>query len=201
MRSLTGDKMFQATHVVENFQRPCVLHGYGGAKSSMPTSLPALAQSGWTVQAAALLGTKGKPPQWTQDVFRPVLGTTIDSRIVPCPISFKEESLLLSRWPERDAALLCSHNTFLSGYELHHSPSQAHTMKGLSPTATAPEATLALLSEFEFPLWTLSPPPDKYGAVIETLVCFAFSVDGQGACLMAALSLHGLLPEGFPRDA
>ena len=30
IRFLPGDKMFQATHVIEGFQRPCVLHGYGG---------------------------------------------------------------------------------------------------------------------------------------------------------------------------
>ena len=29
VRSLPGDKMFQATHIVDGFQRPCVLHGYG----------------------------------------------------------------------------------------------------------------------------------------------------------------------------
>ena len=62
VRSMVGDKMFQATHIVDGYQRPCVLHGYGGAKSSMPTSLPELATKGWTVIAAALLGTNGKPP-------------------------------------------------------------------------------------------------------------------------------------------
>ena len=105
IRSLPGDKTTQATHVVEGFQRPCVLHGYGGAKSSMPTSLPALAVSGWTVLAAALLGTLAKPPLWTQNGFRPVIGTTVDSNMVPSPISSKEESLLLSRWwPAREAS-------------------------------------------------------------------------------------------------
>ena len=168
VRSLTGDKMFQATHVIEGYQRPCILHGYGGAKSSMPSSLPDLAQTGWTVLAAALLGTKSKPPLWTQNGFRPVLGTTIDCRISPCPVSYKQESLLLSRrWP---AEVLHSHNTFLKGYEPSHSPSQAHTMKGLSPTATAPAAILELLSEVGYPMWTLSPPPDKYAAIVETLV-------------------------------
>ena len=44
VRSMVGDKMFQATHIVDGFQRPCVLHGYGGAKSSMPTSLPELSR-------------------------------------------------------------------------------------------------------------------------------------------------------------
>ena len=67
VRSLAGDKMFQATHIVDGYQRPCVLHGYGGAKSSMPTSLPELGTKGWTVVAAALLGTQGKPPLWTQE--------------------------------------------------------------------------------------------------------------------------------------
>ena len=62
VRSMVGDKMFQATHIVDGCQRPCVLHGYGGAKSSMPTSLPELATKGWTVIAAALLGTNRKPP-------------------------------------------------------------------------------------------------------------------------------------------
>ena len=82
IRSLPGDKMFQATHVVEGFQRPCVLHGYGGAKSSMPTSLPALAGSGWTILAAALLGTAAKPPLWTPDGFRPVTIRTLRYNMV-----------------------------------------------------------------------------------------------------------------------
>ena len=98
VRSMVGDKMFQATHIVDGFQRPCVLHGYGGAKSSMPTSLPELATKGWTVIAAALLGTDGKPPLWTQEGCRPVIGTTIECRLTPCPVSHKEESLLLSLW-------------------------------------------------------------------------------------------------------
>ena len=79
VRSLTGDKMFQATHIVDGYQRARVLHGYGGAKSSMPTSLPELATKGWTVVAAALLGTH--------------------------PVSHKEESLLLSRWYARGSGL------------------------------------------------------------------------------------------------
>ncbi len=201
-RSLTGDKMFQATHVVDGYQRPCVLHGYGGAKSSMPSSLPALAKKGWTVLAAALLGTQEKPPLWTQDGFRPVMGTTIDCRTTPCPVSYKEESLLLSRWwPERDPEVLDSLKTFLKGVEPSHSPSQARTLTGLAPTATAPAAIRELLGELGFPLWTLSPPPNRYAAVIETLVCFASVVSEEGACLVAALSLHGLLPDSFPREA
>ena len=70
----------------------------------------------------ALLGTVGKPPLWTQDGFRPVLGTTIDSRIAPGPLSPKEESLLLSRWwPARDETQLASWQTVLKGHDLSHS--------------------------------------------------------------------------------
>ena len=202
VRSLTGDKMFQATHIVDGYQRPCVLHGYGGAKSSMPTSLPELATKGWTVVAAALLGTQGKPPLWTQEGFRPVIGTTIDCRITPNPVSHKEESLLLSRWwPARDPEMLESHKTFLKGIEPKHSPSHAYTLEGLAPTATAPEAILALLCDEGFPLWTLTPPPNRETAVIETLVCFATMVSTEGASTVAALSMHGLLPDSFPRHA
>ena len=202
VRSLAGDKMFQATHIVDGYQRPCVLHGYGGAKSSMPTSLPVLATKGWTVVAAALLGTQGKPPLWTQEGCRPVIGTTIECRMTPSPVSHKEESLLLSMWwPARDLETLESHKTFLKGFEPKHSPSHAYTLEGLAPTATAPDAILALLRDEGFPLWTLTPPPNRKTAVIETLVCFATIVSTEGASTVAALSLHGLLPESFPRHA
>ena len=202
VRSMVGDKMFQATHIVDGFQRPCVLHGYGGAKSSMPTSLPELATKGWTVIAAALLGTDGKPPLWTQEGCRPVIGTTIECRLTPCPVSHKEESLLLSLWwPARDVNTLESHKSFLKGFEPKHSPSHAYTLEGLAPTATAPDAILALLKDEGFPLWTLNPPPHRMTSVIETLICFAAMVSAEGASTVAALSLHGLLPDSFPRHA
>ena len=33
--SLPGDRMFQATEVVPGFQRPVIMHAYGGAKAGM----------------------------------------------------------------------------------------------------------------------------------------------------------------------
>ena len=194
VRSMVGDKMFQATHIVDGFQRPCVLHGYGGAKSSMPTSLPELATKGWTMIAAALLGTDGKPPLWTQEGCRPVIGTTIECRLTPCPVSHKEESLLLSLWwPARDVNTLESHKSFLKGFEPKHSPSHAYNLEGLAPTATAPDAILAVLKDEGFPLWTLNPTPHRMTSVIETLICFATMVSADGASTVAAFSLHGLL--------
>ena len=122
--------------------------------------------------------------------------------MTPCPVSHKEESLLLSMWwPARDLDTLESHKSFLKGFEPKHSPSHAYTLEGLAPTATAPDAILALLRDEGFPLWTLNPPPNRMTPVIETLVCFATMVSAEGASTVAALSLHGLLPDSFPRHA
>ena len=44
---LPGDGMFQAQRIVNGKCRPVILHGYGGAKKEMPTSLAALAKFGW----------------------------------------------------------------------------------------------------------------------------------------------------------
>ena len=94
-----------------------------------------------------------------------------------------------------------SHKSFLKGFEPKHSPSHAYNLEGLAPTATAPDAILALLKDEGFPLWTLNPPPHRMTSVIETLICFATMVSADGASTVAALSLHGLLPDSFPRHA
>ena len=130
------------------------------------------------------------------------LPRTIDTKMVPSSISSKEESLLLSRWwPAREASQARSLTTFLQGFETKHSPSQAHVLTGLSSAATAPDAILCLLKELEFPLWTLMQLPSRFDEVTDALTCFAFSSTSEGACLMAALSIHGLLPPEFPREA
>ena len=54
---LPGDGMFQAQRIVDGKCRPVILHGYGGAKKEMPTSLAALAQFGWIPMAAAMVGS------------------------------------------------------------------------------------------------------------------------------------------------
>ena len=54
---LPGDGMFQAQRIVNGKCRPVILHGYGGAKKEMPTSLADLAKSGWAPLAAAMVGS------------------------------------------------------------------------------------------------------------------------------------------------
>ena len=169
-----------------------MLHGYGGAKSSMPSS-----RQGWTILAAALLGTNTKPPLWTQDGFRPVIGTTVDSRVTPVPLSSKEESLLLSRWwPAREESLLKCLDTFLHGVDMQQSSSQASVLRDLSPAAKSPQAILELLADLAYPMWTLSAQPDKHSSILEALICCAFTIDQVAACLVACFLLDFLAMSG-----
>ena len=95
---LPGNGMFQAQRIVNGKYRPVILHGYGGAKKEMPTSLAALAKFGWVPMAAAMVGSASSPPLWTGQDWRPILGTSVDSRILPPHLSDKESLLLLSQW-------------------------------------------------------------------------------------------------------
>ena len=95
---LPGDGMFHAQRIINGKYRPVILHSYGGAKKEMPTSLAALAQFGWVPMAAAMVGSGSSSPLWTGQDWRPILGTSVDTRILPPPLSEKESLLLLSQW-------------------------------------------------------------------------------------------------------
>ena len=111
---LPGDGVFQAQRIVNGKCRPVILHGYGGAKKEMPTSLADLAKSGWAPMAAAMVGSASSPPLWTGQDWRPILGTSVDNRILP---SNKESLLLLSQWiriPRDDLHIRHATNSWLS---------------------------------------------------------------------------------------
>ena len=63
--TLPGDKMFQATGLSSQKQRPPIMHAYGGAKTGMAQALQSIASEGWLPLAAAMVGTSDKPPLWT----------------------------------------------------------------------------------------------------------------------------------------
>lgn len=90
--SLPGDRMFQSTDIVQGFQRPAIMHAY------MEKALASIAHEGWMPLAAAMLGTVGKPPMWATIGLRPVVGTTLDLKVAPIPLSERERLLLLSCW-------------------------------------------------------------------------------------------------------
>ena len=52
--------MFQATEIMEDRQRPAIMH----AKAEMERSLASIAAEEWIPMAAVMLGTAGKPPMW-----------------------------------------------------------------------------------------------------------------------------------------
>lgn len=99
---LPGDGMFQAQRMINGKYRPVIFHGYGGAKKEMPASLSALAPFGWALMAAAMVGSGSTPPMWTGQDWRPILGTSVDIRILPPSLTTKEGLLLLSRWIRLD---------------------------------------------------------------------------------------------------
>ena len=80
------------------------MHAYGGAKAGMDKALTSIAPEGWLPMAAAMLGTEGKPPMWANVGLRPVVGTTIDLKVRPTPLSDKERLLLLSCWQQWNPA-------------------------------------------------------------------------------------------------
>ena len=95
IRGLPGDRMFQATGIMDGRQRPAIMHAYGGAKAGMERSLATIAAEGWIPMAAAMLGTAGKPPMWASVGLRPVAGTTIDFKVLPPSLSERETTYTL----------------------------------------------------------------------------------------------------------
>ena len=83
----------------------------------MPTSLAALAKFGWVPMAAAMVGSASSPPLWTGQDWRPILGTSVDTRILPPHLSGKESLPLLSQWirlPRDDLHIRHATNSWLS---------------------------------------------------------------------------------------
>ena len=106
--SLPGDRMFQATEIMEGRQRPAIMHAYGGAKAGMARSLASIAAEGW-IPMAALQENRQCGPVWVSALLQeqpltsrchlPVFrkgknylcsragnsGMPLGSRALPCP--------------------------------------------------------------------------------------------------------------------
>ena len=66
--------------------------------------------------ATAMVGSTSSPPLWAGNGWRPILGTSVDTRILPPPLSAKESLLLLSRWirlPRDDLHIMHATNSWL----------------------------------------------------------------------------------------
>ena len=85
--------------------------------STWLNSLAALAKFGWIPMAAAMVGSASSPPLWTGQDWRPILGTSVDTRILPPHLSNKESLPLLSQWiriPRDDLHIRHATNCWLS---------------------------------------------------------------------------------------
>ena len=72
------------------------------AKSGMAQALQSIASEGWIPLAAAMVGTSDKQPLWADLGLRPVVGTTLDIKLGPCPLQHRDVALLLSCWKRWD---------------------------------------------------------------------------------------------------
>ena len=71
---------------------------------------------GWIPMATAMVGSASSPPLWAGNDWRPILGTSVDTRILPPPLSDKESLLLLSQWirlPRDDLHIRHATNSWL----------------------------------------------------------------------------------------
>ena len=132
-RVLPRDSFFQATHILSDYMRPAVVHGYGGAKVDLPVSLPALAKFGWTTLGASLIGTCSCLPQWCRsdsgDSVRPASGCDVSFKVAPAPLTLSEEVYLMGLWRHltpAEAAHPSPARDWLARCNPHLSPDQAY---------------------------------------------------------------------------
>ena len=129
MLVLPGDKMSQSQFVAPGKSRPAILHGYGSAKKVMKAGLTSLAEQGWQPLASAMVGVGKDPPLWACNDWRPTLGTSVDIRTLPEPLTSREELLLLTQWAR----------TSLKNLSIHHAAhTWLHNKKDL-PCGSGPE--------------------------------------------------------------
>ena len=71
-----------------------------------------------------MLGTEDKPPMWASVGLRPVVGTTIDLRVLPPILSEREKLLMLSCWQYWDATSVpgSALSQLISARNLRHRP-------------------------------------------------------------------------------
>ena len=202
--SLPGDRMFQATEIMEGRQRPAIMHAYGGAKAGMARSLASIAAEGWIPMAAAMLGTAGKPPMWASVGLRPVAGTTIDFKLSPPSLSDREKLLMLSCWQQWDAAAgvpgsALSH--WLIGIDVDAGPDGRNSPTFMKQNFDAQEAA-ALYQDAH--LHTMEDLGDNglYPNVISQLALRILTYEYPLKAILAIyyLSATGHLPVKFPHD-
>lgn len=202
--SLPRDRMFQATEMMPGFQRPVIIHAYGGAKAGMEKALASIAPEGWLPMAAAMLGTEDKPPMWASVGLRPVVGTTIDLKVRPMPLSERERLLLLSCWQQWDpmevpgSALTC----WLTGVEVEKGPdgigSPTYTKQNFYRKEAEQLYQETQLSPLDELFDVCSPSPEGISQLALRIGTYEYPLDALR--VIHFLSVTGFLPPKFPLE-
>ena len=196
--SLPGDRMFQATEVSNGYQRPAIIHAYGGAKAGMERSLASIAPEGWLPLAAAMLGTVDKPPLWASVGLRPVVGTTIDFKVLPPCLSERENLLMLSCWQQWDPTSVpgSALSQWLVGIDVEHGPDGLNSPTYLNQNFNAQEAADLYQAAHLGTLEDLSangPYPDVISQLALRIITYEYPLD-------AILAIHFLSVTGYMTD-
>ena len=201
--SLPGDRMFQATEVSNGLQRPAIIHAYGGAKVGMERNLASIAPEGWLPLAAAMLGTVDKPPMWASVGFRPVVGTTIDFRVLPPILSEREKLLMLSCWQQWDPISVpgSALSQWLVDIEVEFGPDGLNSPTHLKQNFNAQEAADLYQSAHLGTLEDLAAN-GMYPEVISQLALRILTYEYPLDALLAVyfLSVTGNMPDKFPTN-
>ena len=195
--------MFQATEVAGGYQRPAIIHAYGGAKAGMERSLASIAPEGWIPMAAAMLGTVDKPPMWASFGLRPVVGTTIDFRVLPPILSEREKLLMLSCWQQWDAPSVPNSalSQWLVGIDVEHGPDGRSSPTFLKQNFNGQEAADLYQAVHLHTLEDLAEQ-GPYPTVIRQLALRIITYEYPLEAILAIyfLSVTGHLPDKFPHD-
>ena len=154
--------------------------------------------------AAAMLGTVGKPPMWAIVGLRPVVGTTIDLKVQPPPLSEREKLLLLSCWQQWDPTGIqgSALSQWLVSVEVEHGPDGLDSPTFLRQNFDVQEAVHLYKEAHLGPLEDLFDVNGPYPEGFNQLALRISTYECPLCALLAVyfLSATGHLPAKFPTD-
>ena len=149
-----------------------------------------------------MVGTSDKQPLWADLGLRPVVGTTLDIKLGPCPLQHRDVALLLSCWKRWDFKSVTDSaiNTWLKGANPAFGPdcedSPCYRIRNMDVLDA-----MRLFGEcgFDFlPETDLQKRPGLEVVMTVGLHLCALEMTDQQLDTLACIALAGQLPEFFP---
>ena len=151
-----------------------------------------------------MVGTKGKKPMWADLGLRPVIGTTVDIKVMPQPLEDREVDLLLSCWKKWDytSVTQCALNQWLNEVDVEWGPECVDSPHFRRINIDCFE-TVKLLEESGFgflPEVDLQNQPTMEAVMSVGLRLCALEFTSEQLKVLAYLSVSGVLPKSFPHS-